>query len=977
MTALDDVDDHRPDVDGKEDADGAAAAADDEARFLDQAMLRGRGSLVKGILSLVKEGDPVRQLEISEAYWRAQKKSKAKRRKSSSSSSSPSRRAVVERRGAGRLLSDALSSSSSSSSSGAASSHLGDFDVVVAGGTLGLMLAAALQGRPSSSSSSSSSPSSSSSSSSSYSSYSSSPSPPSSPSSSSSRSFPSHSSSSSPALRCAVIERGPRVGGGRVQEWNCSRGELEPLAELGVLTREELDSVIVTECGPMKVSFPGSSGGKTASSPSPPPPLSSPPLTLTGVLDVGVCPVKLMALLRAKFEAAGGFVLDASEFLGAEVFDDGVLVRTRRPPAPARGARLPLMDSAPLSSCPPPPITTSSDSSRDSSPASSSSFEAPEEEEGRSSSEAATRRGASASPSSPPPPSSSSSFSSSFVDNKNESETKTLSASLLIDCMGHWSPRVKAAREGQEKPDAVCLVVGACVRLKDEDEDQAEAKKKKKSKSNARPLSLPRSGGEFLASRSHASCEGPDRDVQWLWEQFPAAGGEARTLYRFAYVDAESSRPSLEASLEGFFLELPDALSSGSGEGDIHSSSSNSSSSKSCSYKDSKRVPLSALQIDRVLFGAFPSYARAPLLPSSDRILHAGDAAGGASPLSFGGFGAMLRHLPRLVAGVPEALEASRLSAEAVRAMVSGGGGGGSCRKRAAAAAAAAASSKPLSKGALSALTPYSPSLSTTWLFAAAMRLPPGSVKSAGGREEKLEEEEEGEGGEKQQRRHRHRLHHRRQRSPSPPSSPPSSSAAHRPGAYLPGDHVSRLLSANFAVLSLLGPWAIGPFVSERVRLLPLTATMLLMGAAAPLSVLRVLRQVGPLALASWVFHAAALAAFALLRVLAAPLRGYVFAKRRRRRRGGGRRQEEEKEASATASGAARSVSPPPPPPPPSRAKLLSRALAARAFAALGRIVDALEYGSGHDGSGSASGFGGGGGHGVRIVPASSSSVAA
>ena len=547
MTALDDVDDHRPDVDGKEDADGAAAAADDEARFLDQAMLRGRGSLVKGILSLVKEGDPVRQLEISEAYWRAQKKSKAKRRKSSSSSSSPSRRAVVERRGAGRLLSDALSSSSSSSSSGAASSHLGDFDVVVAGGTLGLMLAAALQGRPSSSSSSSSSPSSSSSSSS-YSSYSSSPSPPSS--SSSSRSFPSHSSSSSPALRCAVIERGPRVGGGRVQEWNCSRGELEPLAELGVLTREELDSVVVTECGPMKVSFPGSSGGKTASSPSPPPPLSSPPLTLTGVLDVGVCPVKLMALLRAKFEAAGGFVLDASEFLGAEVFDDGVLVRTRRPPAPARGARLPLRDSAPLSSCPPPPITTSSDSSRDSSPASSSSFEAPEEEEGRSSSEAATRRGASASPSSPPPPSSSSSFSSSFVDNKNESETKTLSASLLIDCMGHWSPRVKAAREGQEKPDAVCLVVGACVRLKDEDEDQAEAKKKKKSKSNARPLSLPRSGGEFLASRSHASCEGPDRDVQWLWEQFPAAGGEARTLYRFAYVDAESSRPSLEASLE-------------------------------------------------------------------------------------------------------------------------------------------------------------------------------------------------------------------------------------------------------------------------------------------------------------------------------------------------------------------------------------------------------------------------------------------
>ena len=49
-----------------------------------------------------------------------------------------------------------------------------------------------------------------------------------------------------------------------------------------------------------------------------------------------------------------------------------------------------------------------------------------------------------------------------------------------------------------------------------------------------------------------------------------------------------------------------------------------------------------------------------------------------------------------------------------------------------------------------------------------------------------------------------------------------------------------------------------------------------------------------------------------------------------------------------------------------SRTKLLLRALAARAFAALGRLVDALEYGSGHDGSEG----GGGGSHGVRIVSA-------
>ena len=58
-----------------------------------------------------------------------------------------------ERHGAGRLLSDF-------DSSDASTTHLGDFDVVVAGGTLGLMLATALQGgRSPSSSVSSASPS--------------------------------------------------------------------------------------------------------------------------------------------------------------------------------------------------------------------------------------------------------------------------------------------------------------------------------------------------------------------------------------------------------------------------------------------------------------------------------------------------------------------------------------------------------------------------------------------------------------------------------------------------------------------------------------------------------------------------------------------------------------------------------------------------------------------------------------------------
>ena len=510
-----------------------ADADDEETRFLDQATLRGRGSLVKGILSLVKEGDPVRQLEISEAYWRAQKKgSKSKKKRSTGS--------VVERHGAGRLLSDALSSSHGASSSAA---HLGDFDVVVAGGTLGLLLAAALQGRPCSSL----------------------------PTTTTTTTESSRSGSSSPSpsppppprsLRCAVVERGPRVGGGRVQEWNCSRSELEPLVELGILTREELEGVVVTECGPMRVSFLGGGGGgappsssEKAPSPSSPPPL----LTLSGVLDVGVCPVKLMALLRRKFEAAGGVVLESREFFGAEVFDDGVLVKTRRPLSARASSRLPPGRSVPLSSCPPPPAPSSS---------SESSFEGEEETEGEESSGAPTK-------SSAPPAPAAASPSPAGGGTRSET-TATLSAALLIDCMGHWSPLVKAARASREKPDAVCLVVGACVRLLrggggggdggdagdagaaggDDDEGRKKTKTEERGGGGAR-FSLPRSGGEFLASRSHASATGADRDVQWLWEQFPAAGGRARTLYQFAYVDAGAERPSLEASLARFFADLP------------------------------------------------------------------------------------------------------------------------------------------------------------------------------------------------------------------------------------------------------------------------------------------------------------------------------------------------------------------------------------------------------------------------------------
>ncbi len=48
---------------------------------------------------------------------------------------------------------------------------------------------------------------------------------------------------------------------------------------------------------------------------------------------------------------------------------------------------------------------------------------------------------------------------------------------------------------------------------------------------------------------------------------------------------------------------------------------------------------------------------QSPLKPAWDRVLQIGDASGIQSPLSFGGFGALTRHLPRLHGAISQALQ--------------------------------------------------------------------------------------------------------------------------------------------------------------------------------------------------------------------------------------------------------------------------------------------------------------------------------
>jgi lycopene cyclase CruP len=206
-------------------------------------------------------------------------------------------------------------------------------------------------------------------------------------------------------------------------------------------------------------------------------------------------------------------------------------------------------------------------------------------------------------------------------------DSEDITARLLIDAMGHFSAMVQQARQGQ-KPDAVCMVVGTCAKGYNSNVD-----------------------GDLLASFTPIQ-----KQCQYFWEAFPARDG--RTTYLFTYLDTHPSRPSLENLFEDYFSLLPQ-------------------------YQN---ISLEQLDFIRALFGFFPCYKNSPLQYPWNRTLAVGDSSGSQSPLSFGGFGAMVRHLSRLTKGIDEALSADLLNSQS-----------------------------------LGLLQPYQPNLSVTWLFQKSM----------------------------------------------------------------------------------------------------------------------------------------------------------------------------------------------------------------------------------------------------------------
>jgi lycopene cyclase CruA len=119
---------------------------------------------------------------------------------------------------------------------------------------------------------------------------------------------------------------------------------------------------------------------------------------------------------------------------------------------------------------------------------------------------------------------------------------------------------------------------------------------------------------------------------QHIWEGFPAPGGRF-TTYLFYYVEpANLPEHPLLALYERFFATRP-------------------------------RYKRGDAKIERATYGFIPAYTRLRPMPASprDRVLLVGDAAGRHSPLTFCGFGSMIRSFLPVARALVERLETNRL----------------------------------------------------------------------------------------------------------------------------------------------------------------------------------------------------------------------------------------------------------------------------------------------------------------------------
>eukprot|EP00775_Hariotina_reticulata_P005254 gene5254-5489_t len=132
--------------------------------------------------------------------------------------------------------------------------------------------------------------------------------------------------------RVAVVERGPLAG--RKQEWNISRKELHELVQMGLLSPAEAEAVIALEFNPVRVGFHGAADVWTRDV-----------LNLGGsskgwhlLRHQELVSAAHEGLMRTKLEAAGGKVYENVQLAGVEVCSDGVALAINSQAGPGDGS---------------------------------------------------------------------------------------------------------------------------------------------------------------------------------------------------------------------------------------------------------------------------------------------------------------------------------------------------------------------------------------------------------------------------------------------------------------------------------------------------------------------------------------------------------------------------------------------------------------------------------------------------------------
>jgi flavin-dependent dehydrogenase len=224
---------------------------------------------------------------------------------------------------------------------------------------------------------------------------------------------------------------------------------------------------------------------------------------------------------------------------------------------------------------------------------------------------------------------------------------KTLRTRLMLDAMGNGSPITKQIR-GPVEPDGVCIVVGSCASGFNEANNTYS---------------------DVIYTDTPITSKA-DSSLQYFWEAFPAGSGKQdRTTYLFTYMDAKKERPNIAEILDDYWELMP-------------------------RYQGKEIKDLKFL---RILYGMFPTYRDSPLQTPYPRVLAVGDASGVQSPLSFGGFGSLTRHIERIITSLDEALQGDLITAEH-----------------------------------LSLINPYQPNLSACWMFQRAMSVKIGQTPKPG-----------------------------------------------------------------------------------------------------------------------------------------------------------------------------------------------------------------------------------------------------